>query len=182
MSNQTAVPATPVHRPPTPSAPPSASAPAATPVESNIPFDVEQTRRDMKLCSDCVWEVEERRPHQYKIGELLFNPNKPNSIIAVYPTGSGKSHVHKNRKYWVEWIFDRPHGQIKKRQMDALMLTLIASEIVQLQRDSSGNFKWDLGWVDVSTPLFLSDNVWVAINLFEEDRVRTRIVTVADNN
>ena len=90
MSNQTVVPATPIHRLPTPSAPLSA---AATPLESTIPFDTEQIRHDMKLCSDYVWDVDKLRPHQYKIGELLFNPNKSNAIIAVYPTRSGKSHA-----------------------------------------------------------------------------------------
>ena len=47
----------------------------------------------MKMCSDCVWDVEELREHQYKIGETIFDPNRPNALIAVYPTGSGKSHV-----------------------------------------------------------------------------------------
>ena len=45
------------------------------------------------MCSDCVWDVEELREHQYKIGETIFDPNRPNALIAVYPTGSGKSHV-----------------------------------------------------------------------------------------
>ena len=43
------------------------------------------------LCSDRVWGVEGMRDHQYKIGEVLMDPNWPDKIIAVYPTGSEKS-------------------------------------------------------------------------------------------
>eukprot|EP00956_Cyclotella_meneghiniana_P008998 scaffold12325_cov40-Cyclotella_meneghiniana.AAC.3 len=89
--------------------------------------------------------------------------------------------ILKKRAYWVEWIFDRPFGQIKKRQLDALMLSLIAAGIIRLRQDSSGNFTWDLAWVDSSTPMFILDNVWVGINLHEADRSRTRIVTISDN-
>ena len=99
MSNRHPIlPATPIHRPPTPSAPPSATAATAaaptTPLESKVPFDTEQRKHGMKLCSDCVWDVEELSDHQYIIGEVLFDPNRPDKIIiAVYPTGSAKSHA-----------------------------------------------------------------------------------------
>ena len=108
-------------------------------------------------------------------------------LVRVFQSSTGRSvlplpvadndpgnltNIIKNRKYWVEWIFDRPHDKSKSD----------SSRIVQLKRDSSGNFKWGLGWVDISTPLFLPNDVWVGENLFEEDRVRTRIVTVADTN
>eukprot|EP00956_Cyclotella_meneghiniana_P008997 scaffold12325_cov40-Cyclotella_meneghiniana.AAC.2 len=93
MSNNIAVPATPAaHRPPTSSAPPSAAAVVA-PTVHPVSFDSAQIKHDMKLCSDCVWDVEDLRDHQYRIGEVLFDPNRPDAIIAVYPTGSGKSHA-----------------------------------------------------------------------------------------
>ena len=47
----------------------------------------------------------------------------------------------KLRKYWVEWIFDRLFGQIRKRQLDALTLTLIAADIIRLKHQAS-SFSW----------------------------------------
>eukprot|EP00956_Cyclotella_meneghiniana_P040745 scaffold203811_cov40-Cyclotella_meneghiniana.AAC.1 len=98
MSNLNTAPSTPLNRPPTTTAPPSAAASAvpaavAAPLASAVPFDAEQIKHDMKLCSDCVWGVQELRDHQYKIGEVLFDPTRPDAIIAVFPTGSGKSHA-----------------------------------------------------------------------------------------
>eukprot|EP00956_Cyclotella_meneghiniana_P045738 scaffold382218_cov76-Cyclotella_meneghiniana.AAC.1 len=99
MSNLNTAPSTPLNHPPTTTAPPSAAASAvpaaavAAPIASAVPFDAEQIKHDMKLCSDCVWDVQELRDHQYKIGEVLFDPNRPDAIIAVFPTGSGKSHA-----------------------------------------------------------------------------------------
>ena len=92
MSRQSTVPPTPPHLPPSNVAPPSAAA-AVTAAATPIPFDHERIRYDLRECSDFVWEVEELRDSQYRIAQVMFDPNLPNQIVAVYPTGSGKSHV-----------------------------------------------------------------------------------------
>lgn len=45
------------------------------------------------MASDNVWDEPSLCPMQGKILRLLLDPNSPNAILAVYPTGSGKSHI-----------------------------------------------------------------------------------------
>jgi hypothetical protein len=47
----------------------------------------------ISVCSAAVWDTEKLRPTQQKIIRLMFNPDKPNKVLAIYRTGKGKSHV-----------------------------------------------------------------------------------------
>ena len=44
-------------------------------------------------CSSNVWHTPELRPMQEKIIRLMIEPSLPNTVLAVYRTGLGKSHV-----------------------------------------------------------------------------------------
>ena len=90
------------------------------------------------------------------------------------------SQILKKRPYWVEWIFDRAHRQVSKRCIDGLMLSLIASNIIRLKSDGSGKLSWDLGWINESTPVFLNDDAWAGVNLYDEDRCHSRRVVLSD--
>jgi hypothetical protein len=62
--------------------------PSPPPAGSSDMLDVMIT-----ACSAAVWDTEELRPMQQKIIRLMFDPDKPNAMLAVYRTGEGKSHV-----------------------------------------------------------------------------------------
>ena len=50
-------------------------------------------RRGIGAASSQVWRTPTLRPMQLDIAEVVLDPERPNVVVAVYPTGSGKTHV-----------------------------------------------------------------------------------------
>lgn len=89
--------------------------------------------------------------------------------------------VFSKRPYWVEHIFDRAACGIRVRQIEALLLSLIAAHIVCLEKTRAGVFQWNLVWRDNSTPAYKDDSVWDGVNLFRDTgTARRRVVTLRE--
>jgi hypothetical protein len=69
------------------------SAGSSPPSNDDISVDSDALNIEITRCSYAIWDELEVRMMQEKIVDLLLDPNCPNNILAVYATGSGKSHV-----------------------------------------------------------------------------------------
>ena len=67
------------------------------------------------------------------------------------------SSVFSSSSYWVEWIFDRAFSGIRKVDVDAVILSLLAAKLVSLGLSKMGVMVWDLVWTDSNTPRYKDD-------------------------
>ena len=111
----------------------------------------------------------------------LFDSNTGRNVFP-FPVDGKKplSSVLSSRPYWVEWIFDRAAGSILVRNIDALFLSLVANNIIQMEKNRSGDLVWNLGWIDNITPVYKNDTAWDGIHLRHEDSTRNRTVELTD--
>ena len=52
-----------------------------------------QLRAAIRQCSQHVWRTPSPRPMQFDVGALFLDPARPDVVLAVHPTGSGKTHL-----------------------------------------------------------------------------------------
>jgi hypothetical protein len=69
------------------------------------------------------------------------------------------SSVFSSSSYWVERIFDRAFSGIRKVDVDAVILSLLAAKLVSLGLSKMGVMVWDLVWTDSNTPRYKDDTV-----------------------
>ena len=89
------------------------------------------------------------------------------------------STVLSTRPYWVEFIFDRAARGVLVRHIDAFFFSLLAANIICMEKDRRGDLVWNLVWID-NTLTYRDDDVWDGLNLKVEGSPRRRIVTVKD--
>ena len=111
----------------------------------------------------------------------LLDSNTGRSIFP-YPVDVKKplSTILSTRPYWVEWIFDKAAGSVLVRHINALLFSLIANNIIRMEKNRSGDLVWNLGWIDNLNPRYKSDECWIGIHLRDEDSPRNRIVELTD--
>ena len=90
------------------------------------------------------------------------------------------SSILSTRPYWVEWIFDKAAGSVLVRNINALLFSLIANNIIQMEKNRSGDLIWNLGWIDNVTPVYKTDKAWEGIHLRDEGSARYRAVELTD--
>ena len=89
------------------------------------------------------------------------------------------STVLSSRPYWVEWIFDYSSKTVRVKQIDALFLSLAASNIISMTKNRQGDLVWNLEWEN-GLATYKMDSAWDGIHLREEGSSRRRQVTVRD--
>jgi hypothetical protein len=67
-----------------------------------------------------------------------------------YSVKTPLSSVLSKRVYWTEWIFDRAKSGIQVRNIDALFLSLIAADIITLEKSRTGVWQWNIVWIDIT--------------------------------
>ena len=110
----------------------------------------------------------------------FLDSNSGRSAFPFPVDGKPLSSVLSTRPYWVEFIFDKPARSVLVRQIDALLFSLIASKIIQMEKNRSGDLVWNLGWIDNANPSYKDDASWNGIHLRDEDSGRNRNVELAD--
>jgi len=80
--------------------------------------------------------------------------------------------------YWLEQIFDRAAGGLKRTQVDGLFLSLAAVGILKMEKNKHGIVVWNLAWDTHDSPAYNVDSKWVGLNLHDPARVRKRLPLV----
>lgn len=98
----------------------------------------------------------------------LFDSNTGRSIFPfLVDNKKPLSTVLSTRPYWVKWIFDKAARSVLVRHIDAFMFSLLAANIIRIEKNRSGDLVWNLTWRDSMTPNYKTDDVWDSINLRE---------------
>ena len=123
-----------------------------------------------------------------------FLPIYKESLIRFFQSSTGRdripfedstklvSDVLWGDAYWLEHIFDRAAGGMKRTQVDALFLSLAAVGIMKIEKARGGVIRWNIGWNADDTPLYNNNDVWLGINLHNNTRARRRKPLVNGRN
>ena len=98
-----------------------------------------------------------------------------------YDTNKPITLMLSDRSYWKECIFDRASSGVLVRNIDALIMSLIAADILTMEKDRKGKFVWSVVWVDNTTPRYMLDDAWDGVNLIPEGTPRRRAVPSREN-
>ena len=115
-----------------------------------------------------------------------FLPIYQQSLVCFFQSSKGRdripfcdstkliSDVLWGDAYWLEKIFDRAAGGMRRAQVDALFLSLAAVGIMKMEKAKGGTIRWNIGWSKDDTPLYNKSLVWRGINLHHHARPRRR--------
>ena len=104
----------------------------------------------------------------------FFQSSKGRDRIPFQDSTKLVSDVLWGDAYWLETIFDRAAGGMKRTQVDALFLSLAAVGIMKLEKAKGGILRWNIGWNVDDTPMYMNPQIWIGMNLHNQTRVRKR--------
>ena len=80
--------------------------------------------------------------------------------------------------YWLEHIFDRAAGGLKRTQVDGLFLSLAAVGILKMEKNKHGIVVWKLLWDTHGLLAYNVDSKWVGLNSHDPIYVHKRVPLV----
>ena len=139
-----------------------------------------QIRRCRTRCPICTgdWFKVHLPVYRSSVVEFFTSTLGSNSLPCRIGDGPSLSRRIKGSPYWVEKIFDRASSGIKMTHVDALILSLTAARILEVQKVND-HFRWNVRRnnpynADAGVANYLSDDNWKGVNLHNENRVRKR--------
>ena len=66
------------------------------------------------------------------------------------------------------------------RHIDAFLFSLLAADILRMEKNRSGDLVFNLSWLNNLTPKYKTTEVWEGLNLRDEESSRNRLVQLRD--
>ena len=95
---------------------------------------------------------------------MVFIPLLTLSADVMSKFQSASQHFGSIRTYHLDELKDN-----NPPKYDAFLLSLIAANILTMEKNRSGDLIWNLCWHDNLTPVYKTDEGWNCINLRDED-------------
>lgn len=147
-------------------------------LDSNIAIE---SCREVTPCNSCpvcdkTWYTMHPPFFRYELVRFL----ESSTGRSIFPMDSDSKRpllsILSTRPYWIQCIFNRPACSIKVR-IEATLLSLVAANIVRLEKSANTSFRWHLTWSDCDTPIYQSDNVWDGLHLLDDTTQRREATT-----
>ena len=145
--------------------------------------DIEATREaHCETCPICTNEWDKTHLPVYRSEVIPFFDSNAGRSAFPFPVDlkTPLSTVLSTRPYWIEWIFDKAARSVLVRQIDAFWFSLLAANIIRIEKNRSGDLIWNLCWSDSRTPVYKTDAALDGINQCDEESERNRVVTIKD--
>ena len=107
----------------------------------------------------------------------FFQSSAGRSSLPFVIGGTNSIHSIFGKKFWIESIFNRARSGVKQKHVKALILSLAVANILRIELLNADTVQWNLVWIDEHTPAYNCDDRWAGINVYPNDRPRTRTPT-----